>query len=312
MSLVYTAEDLIESVRNRGSVADVSSEGSTDADILRYATEFMYTTLVPEIKKFQAEYFVKIQQDTIVASQQRYRVPRRAVANRLRDVSYLNNGTRQTLPQIAREDTWRFGDSNGSAPFGFYIEGNDLVLVAPEATGGNILEMAYYFRPGQLTKDYRVLATVDTATKTVTTTESLPSGWGTTTLFDVHSAFSGAENKDFDMATTVAGATTVTFTSEIDGSVAGTRALEVGDYITLANEAAVPGVPIEAQPVIVQGAALRLVQATGDVEGVQVHERALAQQIQDLRHIFEDRVAGKTKKISGRGAPLWQQGGVVY
>lgn len=308
MPLVYTAEDLIESVRNRAAVADVASEGSSDADILRYATEFMYTTLVPELRKFQEEYFVKNYQVSTSSGQSRYRIPTRAIANTLRDVNFISNGARTTIAQIAREQLFRYGTTSAEIPTGFYIEGNHLVLINPPTNAGT-LEMSYFFRPGQLTTDYRIVDSVDTGTKTITTTESLPADWSTSDLFDVHSPYSGAENKAFDLVATTAGAMTLTVTSEIDGSEVGTDAIAAGDYVTLANNAAVPGVPIEAQPIVVEGAALRLVQATGDIEGVQVHERALIQQVQDLRHTFENRVKGKPKKLVNHGAVIWRQGG---
>ena len=117
--------------------------------------------------------------------------------------------------------------------------------------------MSYFFRPGDLvtSSNYRIVEGVNLTTKTLTLNSNVLATWTTGKKYDVHSAESGAEIKLWSASVTTASAKTLIFTDAIDGSREGTAAVEVGDYVTLENEAAIPALPRELHPALAQAAA---------------------------------------------------------
>ena len=179
----YTAEELIESVRLRAKVPNVGSQGYADADILRLLNEEMLNELVPWLLRQREEYLVVEERVAITAGQVKFRLPHRALGQKLRDV-FLVDATAQNrraiLPRISREERPAFEDpyivdENET----FYLEGNHLVLVSGNLGTTDSLEWSFYFRPGELVLSTaaRKILTVDAPTKTVTFARWRLSAW---------------------------------------------------------------------------------------------------------------------------------------
>lgn len=168
--------------------------------------------------------------------------------------------------------------------------------------------MSFAFRPGQLVKldSYRRVVSVDSTTQ-VTLDSAVPPEWSTATLFDVHSRESGAEVRVFDYGASVVFGTAMTFTQVIDGTVDGTRAVEVGDYVVEAEHAAVPALPRDAHPVLAQAAACRLLESDGDSEMLKLGRETLARMFDNFAELFSSRVKGKAQKYVNRRSLLFNQ-----
>jgi hypothetical protein len=301
MARVFTSGELITEVRRIGAFNDVGSEGKTDADILNALNTVMFDELVPSLIKYQEDYLVKSFDFTI--TNRLVPMPTRAIGNILRDVYFVSaDSQNQYLSKINREDVPFYNTINSTAhPDGFYIEGDAIILV-PSISSGT-LRISYFFRPGQLvdSDSYRTVSSVDSSTS-ITVDSTVPTGWTTATLFDVHSKNSGAENRYFDQAASTVSGTTITFTTAIDGSVQDTRAIAVGDYVVEAENAAVPALPRDMHPILAQAAAARMLESEGDTEMLELARQTLARQLRNMNHILESRVVGKSTKITNRNS----------
>lgn len=306
MAKIWTTEEEIIEVRRIGAFNDVESDGKTDADIINVLDLVTMDEMVPQLVRLQEEYLVRTQQVTTTANQLYVDLPSRAVANALRDISISDADGSNTfyLPMITRENLPFYSTDSSDRPDGFFMEGDHIRLV-PKSSGGKLLILAYNFRPGQLVKsaDYRKVVTVDSTTS-ITVDSTVPTGWSTTNLFDAHSAKSGAENRVFDYAASTVSGTAITFSAAIDGTATDTFAIEVGDYIVLAETAAVPALPREMHPILAQAAACRLLESDGDAIALEIGRQTLARQIKSFQVLGETRVDGKPHKTTNRNSFL--------
>lgn len=313
--LLYTAENLIDCVRDQGMLPDAETTGTSDADILQHLNHAMLAEVVPQLLKFREEYFVVTERQAVSGTKSRYRINPRAIGNRLRDVFWTNgNDTRHRLHSLPREDLADLSTTTNDEPTAFYIEGNSVVLYPAIAGGSGYLELAFFFRPGELV--------LSTATRTITAlpaanqvtlSSAIPASWTTANKFDIHSPHSGAEIKSWSAAATTVSGTGITFTNPIDGTGFGTVAAEVGDYVCLEGEAALPGIPREMHPTLAQAALCRILAALSD-ENVAVQVSKLNRMLDDSKYMVNDRVEGRPKIIANRhslflgGGNTWRGG----
>jgi hypothetical protein len=166
----------------------------------------------------------------------------------------------------------------------------------------------FFFRPGELVLSTacREITVVNLATKTITIASS-PATWLTSDKFDIHSGSSGAQIKQWDLTPTGDPKTTTTITfNESLGSSTGRQDVEVGDWVCLAQEAALPGIPREHAPILAQATVVRVLGAIGDAELAQFEERKLNRMMERAEAFTEKRVKGKSQKVVGDQSPLWQ------
>lgn len=306
----YTSDELVTSARSRAGIGNTEVLGGDDSTILRYLNEEMYGRLIPGLMKIKEEYFVAVTRTTLT-SETAYRIPTRALGVKLRRLVHVDSdGNRTTLHRLPPEDLPLFNNPLSGVPTHYYIEGNYVVLICSSASG--YLEMSFYMRPGQLVlvSETRVISEVDTTNRQVTCTANVPSGWTNGTLFDIHSPDSGAEVKQWDLTGEIAGLNQVQFAEEIDGTVTGTRTPAVGDYLVLAGEAAVPGIPRELHPVLAQAAALRIAESLGDAQAVQLAKATLGELLSSGVYLVEDRVEGAPNRLVNRNS-IWYAGRTV-
>lgn len=301
--VIYTSDQLLESIRNVGGDGDNASTGTTDDNILRHLNEAMREKILPEISIIREDYFIQRGRSSPVNG--RVRIHARAAWNRLRDLYYLTSGdTRLKQVDPVEMDAIHLYSSTGG-PFGFYLEGNDIVLVGG-APADSIIEQAFIFRPGELVDvtETRIITGVDTLTKTVTLDEDVPSDWDSTLLFDVHSPESGAEIIDWSLAAATVAGPSIVFTSQIDGSIFGRKPLEVGQYVVLEGETAVPGIPREWIPLLIRSTAARLAEAIADELMMKAHGSVSEAMIKLNKANAEQRVESKPMRVIGRRGPL--------
>lgn len=302
----FTGDELISLVREIAKVPNKETTGTQDADILNRLNEELLTTIVPVVRRVREEYFCITRRIPLVSGTTRYRIPNRAVGQQIRGIHYWDGSNRKRMVLVSRDRLEEFNGSESSEASPFFIEGNHIVL-AEAFTGSGSLEVSYLIRPGQiqLLALTRVIQSVDTATKIITVTQTIPSSWQTTTQgFDVHSPHSGAELKQIDLTRVDATGVTIEVSEAIDGTVYGSYVPAAGDYVCLAGEAALPGLPIEWHIPLAQAAVGRICEALGDVELLQEHKKSLAEMITNARGITANRVESHPKKVVLR-SPLW-------
>lgn len=306
----YTADNLIESVRNRIFVGTKTAQGTDTAAILRHLNEVQLEKLTPWITGVNEEFLVHSREVQLVSGVSRYEIPDRAVYNSLRDIVYVDtNSNRTKIELILPSELSDFNQTQATnAPLKFYVQHNTIVLV-PDRTASfsGTLEMSFETRPGDLVlvAETRVIQSVDTDTKTITLTSNVPSTWTNGTIFDIHSPDSGADLRDFDLTGTTVSGNSITFTEAIDGSVFGSLAVQAGDYVVLARETALPTLPKELHPLLITAACAQILKGKGDMERYQLFMADLQQSMTLSLRGLESRVKGKPHIFSGQSGPLW-------
>lgn len=301
----YVLEQLIRSVRLKNPVAGVQATGSTDEDLRVLINESIWENLIPGMMKLQEEFFT-LRERLAIGSNNQVRIPHRALYQKIRFLYLVDSsGNRTRLPNVQKE---RLDDAVFNTQ-GYYIENNHIVI-HPENTAGAELEVHYFFRPGEivLSTECRQIISINYATKQVTFADDSPADWDADFLYDIHSGQSGAEIDMFDAAVTGIGpgaSPVITFADALDGSLFGTRPVLVGDWVCLAETAALPGLPRELHPQVARAAALMIAETLKDSEAVKIHGAKLQGALGAAAGAMEQRVDGDPPRITGRGGILW-------
>lgn len=317
MPRLYTADQIVSSARDKSQVPDSGASGTQDQDVLDLVNDWLFDELIGEIFEVKEEYFVVADRIPVVAGLSRFRVDSRAMYQVERDIRYVNSDGNfepritQFIP--GKIDQFAIDSSKSARPRGFYVQGNDIILWPEiDGTAGGSMEHAFPFRPGEmvLLAACRKIVSVTPATNTITVDTAVPGSWSVLNLFDVHSPFSGAEIKSWDKTAITVSGTTIVFGSTIDGAVFREKAFAVGDYVCLAGEAALPGVPVEFHPIVAQAGAVALTEKFGDPQHYQMLKARLDQKMaKAMKHLYP-RVQGKPKPM--RGTPFTEIQGRKY
>ena len=321
----YTAEELIAQVRDEARIPDTGSTGNTDADILNRINEVILGYLSGLVMEAREEYFIRTTRTPLVADTSRYALPNRAMYQKLRDVRYKASGNAYyplAHASMADLDMGRRSLEATDTPGAFRVEGNHVVLWPPVGSPTCSIDMAFYFSPGELVLQSKVAKVVvvdsDGVSITIDTTTVPDAAWVNGTLFDIHSPDSGAEIRVWEkelaydpVASVVApnvGKLILQFSTAIDGSIIGDDPVQVGDYVCLTGEAALPGVPRELHPLIGLGAACSILEDEGDLEVFAAKTATLQRRLfgsGEKTHgaigLLENRVEIRPKFIKGAG-----------
>jgi hypothetical protein len=304
MVQLYTVDELIESIKNRITISNTSASGSGDDDIIRFLNEAMEEILMPMIMRVKEEYFVVTEHWPILSGQARYRLPTRAIGQKLRDLMLRDNSTNPNRISLARINRENLSQMDGLATQTnascFYMEGDYIVLVPNiSANPSGTLEVSYFFRPGELvtSDNFRLITNVDLVNNIVTVATT-PTGWDTTKLYDIHGSNSGAEIRFYNLAASVVAANQFTFTTSLNKTDL-RDSVVIGDYLVLAGTSALPAIPLELQPVLIQAVVCMLAEQQGDAELFQIHSARLKDIIEASTYMIDDRVEGRPQKVIG-------------
>lgn len=291
--MIYTSDLLLESIKTRAMIPS-SQNTFQDSDLLNLANEEMETFIVGTLMRVQEEYLVITDHLPTVAGQARYRIPYRAIGQKIRDVTMTCGTSTVPIPRVLREN---FANNNTSFnQFGFYIEGNYIVLLSPTVDTSSTIDVSYFMRPGKIvdSDNWQAATAVDTATNTLTVAEILPS-FVVGAQLDIINANSGNETILRDAVITAVDSMALTIT--IDQSCA---LVNVSDYICLAGESAVPQCPEEMHPLLAQRVICRVLEALNDREGLAAASAKLKEMELNILALIDARVVGKPLKIVNR------------
>lgn len=306
MSKPYTLENIITSARNRGGLnVDASAgTGMKDDDLILLINEEM-DELVTVVLEANEEYFAVHNQITPVASTSAYRIDPRALYQQIKHIFHQND------TELARRICVHIDSAeqpvtlqSSDTPMYYFIKGNDIVF-RPDISNNPVgyYDCYWYFKPGTLVKSTECRQVSNVAGQTVTFGSNLPAGWTAADKFDIHSKHSGAEIKQWDLSVNVLGAASITFNEPLDGTVVGRKQVEIGDWVCLEQEAALPGLPTELHPALAQAVICRLAESTQNTEAVQLHTEKLNRMIQVVVQALNPRVETSKKVVASDS--LW-------
>lgn len=294
----FTTVGLLASIRRRAMLPTATATGTADADLLALANDELQLRLVADLLKVREEYFVHAVDQTIVATQTKYRIPSRAIGAALRDVEAVDSaGAVRKLDRIAPEAKENYLDG-GTGTAGYYIQGNYVVLIPAADASLGTLRMTAAIRPAELTAtaaDYGTVTAINTSTKAVTYTGS--ASFTTSSVIDAVAARAPFDPLSIDQTPTAASAGSVTYDTLPVG-------LAVGDYLTTRDKSPVPQVPQEFHPILAQRVANTLMRALGDSEGLADGLVELERMEQDAGLLVETRTEGAPEKIINRNSLL--------
>jgi hypothetical protein len=305
MALNYlTSDSLIASIKRR-AMLPTSNSTFQDDDFLAMANEEMNIGMVPSIIQMQQDYLLTTEVVPLTTNQSRYKIPSRAIGNKLYDVMYKDtNGNFMEMTRIEKADLPAY---NGPYTIGyarmFYVENGDIVIF-PDVTGTptGSLEMSFYIRPNQLVAESRVgvISAINTSTGEITL-ENLPSVFNLSESYDFIEVTSPHVLLSYDLVPTSINTTTKTITfnpAQLPDD------LEVGDHIALANESMIPQIPSDLHVVLAHRVATRCLEALGDTQGLQNANAKLVEMESKSNTLINNRVSSAPQKIINRSSVL--------
>jgi hypothetical protein len=293
--MAVTADRILKGVKRRAVVA-TNQVLLDDDDILEIIDDNIKSHVVPLIDSVNGEFFVTSTTESIVAGQDNYTIPYRAIGRTLRDLKIIDSSNAvRNCPYVEPEDIHLFLDT--ALNFGHYFKGDEIYLI-PEVpdtySGSESLQIWYKLRPSTLTKltNAAKVSSVSSPTVEVESAGSVTTG----AVIDFVKGKSGNTILGMDKTCTNVSGTTLTFASADIPS-----GLAVGDYISLAGSAPViTMVPDEVSPWLERLAAQEVLATIGDDVGAGNLAQGVAIERQNLLSLLEPRNEGEPKVIINR------------
>lgn len=302
MSRTLDTTKLIKSVRQR-SMTSEDTATFTDDNIIEILNEEIDSGLLTVILTLNEEHLV-YSEEVSLNSDKRFPIPYRAIGNKLRDVCIVASDGVYELSRVSLE---RLSDYTNQSNYNgglFYIEGNEVVLVEESANFGEKLRFYYYLRPNSLVKEKYTgtISNIDTTTGIITL-QTFPADFSSLPQMDFISNRSPNKIYKFDVQPSSSNQNTRTVTFDPSDLP---KDLKVGDYLCKREETPVPNIPTELHPILAQRAAIHILEAQGDTEGLTNARLKLLQMEQSVSSLIDNRVEGAPQKISPRHSTLEQ------
>lgn len=236
-----TLASLYAEIRRHGSIPNSGGTGSENTDLLAYINSNL-TDIAAEVIKCREGFYRQYKDHTISSSTTRYRIPTRAIGNRL-DCVLLLDSTGKIVRKLTEQS---YGAASAVSALadtaGYFVEAGDVVLTPAAPTGVTTLRMVYYNRPPQ------VSSSLDAASGRCFTVTAVNTSTGVITLMASHGLTSSSSvdimkggspfeyiNGCVGISPSASASTTIT--------VADASRVEVGDYVCQADYAPMPQVP---------------------------------------------------------------------
>lgn len=154
-SKILTTCNLITTSLRRAMIPADQSTFTCD-DIIDIMNEELGIHILPMVMRAHEEYYVIDEDQPLSRCTIRYKIPHRAVGNKLRDVQFIDNaGTQYEMTRVSLEDRPEYqGNYTNNQFLTFYLQGDDIVLMQNQISNGSI-RSSYYLRPNNLVKDNR-------------------------------------------------------------------------------------------------------------------------------------------------------------
>jgi len=313
--MAWLSTTLLADVRRSGMLPDSAPSGVSDSDLLAHANKELQARLLPLVLSVREEFYVQQYATPLVAGQQFYRMPPRAIGSKLRDVYLvMPDGSQRRLARLTPEAATEACASAtiGAYPWAYFVEQDSVMLVPTPSTSGVCnLEMKYLLRPNAL-----ITESNNTGPRVTSVSQYLP---GVTSIMHTGTAsFNVYCSGPLDIVSVNAPFRTVMISVTPSAYVTGeiqvpTASLPsdfttanfgggagVGAVLSQAERSSVVQLPPELHNLLYQRVLCRVLQSVGDLEALQVAEANAAQMQADAVALISNRIEGDAKKVIGR------------
>lgn len=285
MSINYTSDELIKSIKRRGSIPTNQST-FLSVDFLALANDELLDTVVPVIMSARSDYFVH-HVDYTMTNEVEYEIPSVAIGMKLKDVCLvLDPGSNDEMISVLPHVPIETNDS-----LGFYIKNNKVVITG-SVSSGSTLRLYYYRRPNKIVevKFAGQITSINTVTNELTLSQ-VPAAW---VIGDSICCVSSSPSFDLKI-----------ISQELQNvsspliEIEDVTGLSVGDWICLEGESVIPQIPVEAHSVLAQAVTVKCLESLGDTQGMSNAEAKYDKVLKTLIGLITPRVDDSPKKIVG-------------
>jgi hypothetical protein len=268
--------------------------------------------MLPLVLRTQEEFLVRSASVPLVAGVARYRLPRKAIGGRLREVTVTVGSSVRVLPRVdrGRAEEWPAAATQG-IPGAWYLEAGCVVLVPTPSTASVALTMAYYSRPGRLalTTTCGLVSGVETDAPSAGRTRYTYGGvsGGLSGVVDAVAGTPPFEHLAVDLSGTHASTTTF----HVASTSVPPEGIAAGDYLCPQDTSCLVQLPVELHPVLVAKCAAAILLQLGFSGEAQAQAANAARLEAGALEVLTPRSDGNPKKAVGgvfAGLRRWQRG----
>lgn len=298
MALRFLTEDLVTSVKRR-SLIPVSQTTFEDADIISLANEEMSITITPDIIQVREDAFLVSATTPIVGTVPDYKLPERAIGNAFKTLFYKTDNTNKW--ELPRQGPNKLHDRVLTGqPASFFLKDDYVSLSPVPSSSTGSLEFWYYRRPSELvsTANVGLVQSITTvgATTTLTLSNSINAvNGGQIDIYWPESPYT-LDVQGINVSNVTSSSLDVA-TADIQDQ-AGQMKVWVGSYVALEKQSNVPLIPEEFHPVLAQCVAVKLLEALGDVNKLQLARQTLAEMRSQALKLITNRVETAVEYIN--------------
>ena len=295
MGIDYTVDALINKLKTRGSIP-TSQSLYLPADFVDIMSDVMHEMIVPAIISVREEYFVTYTDQSIVANQNNYRIPSRAVGGMLRDVVLVNSaGTEIAIPRLDPESQKSSATFVSQTPYGFKLKDDQVILIPTPTSSQDSVRMYYERRPNNLILQSAAarINSFNTGTKVVVI-DATPSNFSESDTYDIIRPEPLFTSVGDDLAVTDITGTSITMTASLPSSIAANQ------WIAEAGFSPIPQIPYEGCLWLVHEALCQSLEGLTDNPGLKNARTRADMMKQNFMKIITPRVHGSQQKVVQR------------
>lgn len=268
MAIDYTTTARIAGLKRRGKIP-TNQNLYQEADFLEMLSDEMIDEIVPTLMSVRNDYLLAKESQTIVLGQSEYDIPWRAVGDKLKDATIVDEVTEDVIEDLP------FLDADAMAAhtpmdyiklYGFAVEANKVRLFPNESAWvGRKLKLTYFRRPNRLvaTTSAGKVQSINTGTNEVTL-DNVPTTWTTALEYDVIKGSPAFDPRADGISISGIAGYVVTLPSLPTG-------LAVGDYFAEKGESPIPQIPYDAFGWLEQLGAVKAVESISNAQELQAH-----------------------------------------
>lgn len=293
----FTTVQLIKDVKRRGSVP-TNQALFEDQDFVDMMSDCLEIRMIPNILRTREEFFVTTEDFDIAADQRRFALPERATGGRIRQLQILDENDKpianiQRLQPELGEDSLHQDLHHHAPVFGYFFEGNTIVLSQDIDKLGPKLRVKYFRRPNRLTtvENAGQITAIDTGTGSLTLS-NLPAGMITGVRVDIIAGKPHFDSRADSEEVLATGGSSVQVSLETAALVA------VGDWVCFEGESVIPQIPKELHQILIQYTLEKVLHALGDIPGSALAAKNLEELERNVYEMLDNRDDGSPQKVS--------------